>query len=218
MTDVVSVGDLITAPARAKRAAWMERRDVGAPPAPHPAPLVPARPVGLDTPCPPAALAACRAAEAAGWSVSLVYARGTVMHADGSAGRLVESVSLRAWRFPGERAVALWYRPDGCPPGSWSAESGWLWVDGQLPRSVGVGAVKDALADRTAPAPTVKGACVACGALVAITKAGALRVHGPKSARCIGGGQRPLAVTEEGVDHESATAVLDSAERRLQGA
>lgn len=188
MTDVVSVGDLTTEPARRRRASWMRQLDVGQPPVPHPTPVL-----GADLfdptlyPAPDAALTLAGWAGSNGWHGVLTYARGTTLTGKGRPGRVVDSLAMRCWRFPGQRAVAIY--EDG------RAAGGWLWRAGQIPRDVGVAALKMAL-DGTEPTErpkleAVKGACEACAALVAINKDGTLRVHGPKDSRCAG--RRPIA-------------------------
>lgn len=188
MTDVVSVGELTSATARTRRADWMTLFDVGQPPRRHPAPVLSVQPFDPTLyPAPDAALTLAGWAEANDWSVSLTYARGTIQDARGRPGRVVDSLAVRMWRFPDQRAVATY--EDG------RASGGWLWRTGQLPRDVGVAAVKLAL-DGTEPAPKaeqVKGACQVCVALVALNKDGTLRVHGPKDDRCHGGRRIPLA-------------------------
>lgn len=196
MTDLVSVGDLTTAPAMARRAGWMERFDVGLPPAPHPAPLVPGRPITTGDSCPGAVPSLVLAADRAGWRVLVIYSRGTVMHATGKPGALAEVVSVRCWRFPGQRAVLTWERPDR---GDWSAGDGWVWQVGQPPVNYGVEQAKSWVGKGVVPvrvsdrSPADKGACQECGNLISLNKDGTLRVHGPKDARCHGGKRLPVA-------------------------
>lgn len=221
MTSVVSVGDLTTEGARAKRAAWMRHYDVGRPPAPHPLPVIVATPVSLDRtgeelePAPQVAhqaIGLAGPAAANGWFIEIFHSRGTVLHATGKPGRLVDVTAVRAYRFPVQHAAATWYRPvtRKGPSKDWEAGDGWLWRDG-LPRSVGVGAVKDVLLgasieQATAPKPpTAKGACQVCAALVGINKDGTLRVHGPKDDRCSGSRRPPLAVETERVESGTDT-------------
>jgi hypothetical protein len=200
--NVVSVGDLVTDAARATRAAWMRRLDVGDRPAPHPAPVVPGRPITPDDGCPGSVPGLVLRAVDAGWHVQVIYAAGTTMHANSKPGRLVESVSVRCWRFPNERAVLLWHRP--VPGGSWGAVSGWVWAAGHLPVDYGVQQATDWVTKgitpvRTADQPAAdKGACRVCAGLFKINKNGTLGVHGPKTERCLGGKHPPLAVTREG--------------------
>lgn len=197
MTDLVSVGDLQAPSAMARRAGWMERFDVGLPPAPHPAPLVPGRPITTQDPCPGPVPSLILRAVAAGWLVRVIYSRGTIMHATGKPGRLAECVSVRCWRFPGQRAVLTWERPDG---GSWNADGGWVWQAGQLPIDYGVEQAKNWVTRDVVPVrvsdrpPAGKGACQECGNLISLNKDGTLRVHGPKDARCPGGRRVGLAV------------------------
>lgn len=188
MTDVVSVGELTSATARTRRADWMTLFDVGQAPRRHPVPVLGAQPFDPTLyPAPDAALALAGWAEANGWAVTMTYARGTTQDGRGRPGRVVDSLAVRMWRFPDQRAVATY--EDG------RASGGWLWRTGELPRDVGVAAVKLAL-DGTEPAPKaeqIKGACQVCAALVALNKDGTLRVHGPKDDRCHGGRRIPLA-------------------------
>jgi hypothetical protein len=136
------------------------------------------------------------AAHRAGWGVIAIYSAGTKMAATGKPGRLVEVVSVRCWRFPGQRAVLTWERPDG---GEWSADGGWVWEIGQLPVNYGVEQAKNWITKgvppvriEEKPAPD-KGACQVCGDMITLNKNGTLRVHGPKTDRCRGGRQLPIA-------------------------
>jgi hypothetical protein len=196
MTSVVSVGDLQTERARATRAAWMEVFDVGRPPAPHPAPIVPARPPRPDDHLTGPFGAVLLGALAAGWLASAFYSRGTKMAATGKPGRLTEVVSLRCWRFPNQRAALTWERPDG---GEWGAGDGWAWEVGQRPVAYGVEQTKVWMIKGITPVrtedkpPADKGACQVCAALISLNKNGTLRVHGPKTDRCVGGKRPPLA-------------------------
>jgi hypothetical protein len=189
VSDVVSVGDLVTPAAMARRASWMSRFDVNDPPAPHPAPVVGAEPFDPTLyPAPDAAMSLAGWAQLNDWCVTMTYARGTSIDARGRPNRVVDSLAVRMWRFPDQRAVATYM--DG------RADGGWMWLVGQIPRDVGVAALKLAL-DGTEPIArpkleSVKGACEACGNLVVINKDGTLRVHGPRDARCAG--RKPLAV------------------------
>lgn len=187
MSDVVSVGQLTTPTAMARRASWMRRFDVGQPPAPRPAPVLAADLFDPTLyPAPDATMTLAGWAESNGWHVIMTYARGTSMSAKGAPGRVVDSLAIRCWRFPGQRAVAVY--EDG------EAAGGWLWEAGQIPRNAGVAALKLAL-DGTEPRPkveSVKGACETCSNLVAINRDGTLRVHGPRDGRCAG--RRPVAV------------------------
>lgn len=210
MTDVVSVGDLYTPTARARRAAWMRRFDVGTPPAPHPPPIIRATPVPLVltednpvTPVAPQALALAGPAAANGWFVEIFYSRGTVLLAGGKRGRLADVTSIRAFRFPGQHAAVTWGRVvDNNKERDWEAGDGWLWKDNARPRSVGVAAVKDVMGgadlddlvrlDLAKPAPN-RGACSVCGQLTSVNKNGTLRVHGPRDSRCAG--RYPSATT-----------------------
>lgn len=179
-------------PDLSRRADWMRVYDGGQPPVARPAPTLGC--VEWDPtlyPAPDAALSLAGAAELAGWSVTVTYARGTAL-----SGRLVHSVAVRCWRFPDERAVVTYV--DG------KSDTGWLWTVGEIPRSVGVAAVKAAMGSAdpidldalTVAKPSAeKGACQVCSTLVGINKDGTLRVHGPKDDRCHGGRRVPLAAT-----------------------
>lgn len=150
------------------------------PPAPHPAPEVTARPARADDPVPGAVADLAAAAERAGWDVLVTYARGTRMYADGSPGSVIDSVAVRMWRFPIERAVAVYENG--------SADTGWHWRVGELPRSIGVDAVKRVVTDRPpkVKTETAKRWCMHCAKDVAVNANGSLRVHGPKDNRCVG--------------------------------
>lgn len=180
---VVSIG-----PAdRAAAARWMQRFDIGDPLIPHPVPEVPAR-LALPGEAPPVATTLAEQARRGGWSASVVYARGTAMDARGRAGVLIDSISVRCWRFPGQRAVALWYSRAGkC---AWGAEAGWLWTMPGPPVPVGVAMVKAEIALTAPAAPVVPAStrrvCLTCAKSVTVNADNTLRAHGPKAARCPG--------------------------------
>lgn len=178
------------------RTAWMRRLDAPDPPVPLSAPEVGARLALPGDPVPPAVVELEHGAKALGWHVLVVYSRGTVMGAKGQALRVADAVSVRMWRFPGERAVALWV--------GGKADGGWFW-NGPLTVAImagnpGVAAVKAHVLGKdeggevreTMLATYARGksesdkALCKCGKLVTINKDGSLRQHGPKGARCEG--------------------------------
>lgn len=146
---------------------------------PHPAPEVPCvtlDPAGIARYAPSPAILLAGYANQAGWAWSVTYARGTK-----HTGNVVDSIAVRMWRFPDQRAVALW--EDG------RAAGGWSWTVGALPVDVGVDVVKRLVADRPERAPREPAAkrwCMNCATEVSVRKDGALRVHGPKDNRCTG--------------------------------
>jgi hypothetical protein len=78
-----------------------------------------------------------RTAEAAGFAVTVTYARGTLMRADGkSGGRVIDSLALRMKHADGRRAVAVYH--DG------KAEHGFTWRHHvpEFPRKCNVTEVK----------------------------------------------------------------------------
>lgn len=169
------------------RTDWMRRLDAPDAPVPVPAPEVGARLALPGDPVPAPAVELEHKAKALGWHVLVVYSRGAVLGAKGEVLRVADAVSVRMWRFPDERAVALWV--DG------SANGGWFWT-GALTVQIrangqGVGAVKAYVTGKSdqakAPSePAEKRPCPTCEREVSWTQAGRPRVHGPKDARCEG--------------------------------
>jgi hypothetical protein len=101
---------------------------------PHPAPEVPCR-AAYAHEVPTGARRLAELAASLGWMGQVTYARGYPMHASlGTALGIVDSVAVRLWGPDGQRAVGLWHNG--------KAEAGWVWVPGQIPRDVGVAAVK----------------------------------------------------------------------------
>jgi hypothetical protein len=202
---VVSVGDLTTPTARARRAEWMQRFDVGAPPEPIGRPLVTATAVGVGTDLtdflPPPALDLLGPAAARGWYVELYYSKGPRLGANGKDLGIGECVSVRAYCFPAQRCVITYER--SASQKDWSAGDGWLWMVGAGPRKVGVAAAKAALTGQTAAERSYGEApydfqqrrlCPSCAKSILLTKAGQFRIHGPKDNRC----RPPMAPTREG--------------------
>jgi hypothetical protein len=114
---------------------------------PHPAPIIPLRDVASADEMPAGGARLAREATAHGWRGRATYAKGTQMYANGKPGGIVESVACRMERGgPGvmEHAVALWYRhAAGDSAGKWVTEGAWYWVDGQIPRNLGVTSIRN---------------------------------------------------------------------------
>jgi hypothetical protein len=98
-------------------------------PAPHPAPLVPARgAMPHEITRAPRTVAAMRSLGwKCGWRANVTYAHGTSITAMGKPGRLLESLALRM-RYPAERyylgAVAVW---ETNTKGGWTLDGSWFW-------------------------------------------------------------------------------------------
>lgn len=110
---------------------------------PHPAPVVPCRLVASAAEMPgprlrPNAATLAREAAAAGWTGRATYAQGTDMHANGTAGQLIESVALRMVRG-GYAAIALWRRDSaGARAGKWAVDDCWWCAPGVPPEKVNI--------------------------------------------------------------------------------
>lgn len=95
-------------------------------PAPHPAPIVGARPAAAhEIAQAPRTVAAMRSlAWKCGWRANVTYAHGTTMMANGKPGRLVESLALRLRYDDTIGAVAVW---ETNTKGGWTLDCAWFW-------------------------------------------------------------------------------------------